>query len=124
MGSCGDIEDGGAFYTVCAFDAPAVSLRLFLRDVEGGIIGNFSRLTEVLAERGERLVFAMNAGMYHEDYSPVGLYIEGGKLLTRANTRPGRGNFHMKPNGVFWIDGARVGVTDPIRTHARHWRSP
>jgi hypothetical protein len=50
-GPCEDIEDRGAFYTVCAFDARAVSLRLFLRDVEGGIIGNFSRLTEVGPER-------------------------------------------------------------------------
>lgn len=114
-GPCEDIEDGGAFYTVCAFDARAASPRLFLRDVEGGIIGSFSRLSEVLAKQGERLVFAMNAGMYREDYSPVGLYVEGGKLVTRANTRPGRGNFHMKPNGVFWVDGARVGVTETTR---------
>ena len=77
-GPCEDIEDGGAFYTVCAFDARAASVRLFLRDVEGGTIGSFSRLSEVFAERGERLVFAMNAGMYREDYSPVGLYVEGG----------------------------------------------
>ena len=114
-GPCEDIEDGGASYTVCSFDARAVSLRLFLRDAKGEIIGGFSRLSEVLAERGERLTFAMNGGMYREDYSPIGLYVEGGKIVTSANTRLGRGNFHMKPNGVFWIDGARVGVTETAR---------
>lgn len=114
-GPCEDIEDGGASYTVCVFDARAASLRLFLRDAKGEIIGGFSRLSEVLAERGERLALAMNGGMYREDYSPVGLYVEGGKLVTRANTRPGRGNFHVKPNGVFWIDGARVGITETAR---------
>lgn len=112
---CENIEDAGASYTVCAFDARASSLRLFLRDDKGEIIGGFSRLSEVLAEKGERLAFAMNAGMYREDHMPVGLYIEGGRVVGRANTRPGPGNFHMKPNGVFWIDGGRAGVTETAR---------
>jgi uncharacterized protein YigE (DUF2233 family) len=35
----------------------------------------------------------------------VGLYVEQGRELVRANTKPGYGNFHMKPNGVFYISG-------------------
>jgi len=112
---CENIEDAGASYTVCAFDARASALRLFLRDDKGEIIGGFSRLSEVLAEKGERLAFAMNAGMYREDRTPVGLYVERGRVVGRADTRPGPGNFHMKPNGVFWIDGGDAGVTETAR---------
>ena len=51
------------------------------------------------------LVFAMNAGMYGEDLKPIGLYVEDGQRLKKANRRDGPGNFHLKPNGVFFIDG-------------------
>lgn len=114
-GPCEDIEEQGASYTVCAFDARRSSIRLFLRDEAGAIIGGFSRLSEIAAQRGETLDFAMNAGMYRDDHSPIGLYIEEGKTLNRANTRAGQGNFHMKPNGVFWVDGGGVGVTETSR---------
>ncbi len=111
---CADVEDGGA-YTVCDFDAHKSDIRLFLRDETGETYGDFSRLASELASKGDTLVFAMNAGMYAEDRAPVGLYIENGRTLKSANTRPGPGNFHMKPNGVFWVDKGRAGVTETTR---------
>jgi uncharacterized protein YigE (DUF2233 family) len=55
----------------------------------------------------------MNAGMYHEDFSPVGLYVEDGKEIAPLNTADAPGNFFMKPNGVFFVDqgweGGRAG---------------
>jgi len=110
---CADIED--AAYTVCDFDARKSDIRLFLRDEKGEIYGSFARLADGLANKGETLVFAMNAGMYAEDRTPVGLYVENGRTLNGANTRSGAGNFHMKPNGVFWVDGSRAGVTETAR---------
>lgn len=112
---CGDVEAGGASYTVCAFDARQSAIRLFLRDGRGALYGGFSALTDDLATRGEPLSFAMNAGMYAPDFAPVGLYVEAGQTLHPANTASGEGNFHMKPNGVFWVDGARAGVTETGR---------
>jgi uncharacterized protein YigE (DUF2233 family) len=112
---CAELEDGGAAYTVCDFDARKSDIRLFLRDGKGETYGDFSRLSSELAGKGEALVFAMNAGMYAEDRAPVGLYVENGRTLNGANMRPGAGNFHMRPNGVFWIDGARAGVTETAR---------
>jgi uncharacterized protein YigE (DUF2233 family) len=50
-----------------------------------------------------QLIFAMNGGMYQTDNSPLGLYIENYKTITRLNTQSGSGNFYMKPNGVFYI---------------------
>ena len=78
-------------------------------------MGAFSRLADELAARGESLAFAMNAGMYGDDHAPIGLYVEDGRTAHAANTASGAGNFHMKPNGVFWIDGARAGVTETGR---------
>ena len=112
---CETIEAERNSYVVCAFDARDASIRLFLRDGNGEIYGGFSNLVASLQSRGENLIFAMNAGMYGEDRLPVGLYVEAGKTAHAANTHPGRGNFHMKPNGVFWVDGARAGVTETSR---------
>ncbi|KAF0121435.1 MAG: hypothetical protein FD148_3254 [Methylocystaceae bacterium] len=112
---CADIEEGGAAYTVCDFDARKRDIRLFLRDEKGEIYGSFARLADGLANKGETLVFAMNAGMYAEDRTPVGLYVENGRTLSGANTRPGAGNFHLKPNGVFWVNDGRAGVTETAR---------
>jgi uncharacterized protein YigE (DUF2233 family) len=114
-GPCADLEDAGASYTICEFDARKAVIRLFLRDEKGEVYGGFSRLANALATKGETLVFAMNAGMYAEDFSPVGLYVEAGNAARPANTAAGAGNFHMKPNGVFWVDGGRAGVTETGR---------
>lgn len=113
--SCADINGDGASYTVCEVDARKASIRLYLRDDAGALYGGFSVLAEALARKGETLAFAMNAGMYAPDFNPVGLYVEAGRLLRPANTAAGEGNFHMKPNGVFWVDGARAGVTETQR---------
>jgi len=112
---CAELAEVGASYTVCDFDSRAATIRLFLRDDRGEIYGGFSRLADGLAAKGEKLAFAMNAGMYGDDYAPIGLFVEGGRTLHGANTNGGAGNFHMKPNGVFWIDGARAGVTETGR---------
>ncbi len=57
----------------------------------------------------------MNAGMFKQDQSPVGLYIENRPKLHDADTRGGATNFHMKPNGVFWIGDGVAGVTETSR---------
>lgn len=112
---CADLTEDGVSYTVCDFDARTADIKLFLKDARGEGYGAFARLADDLSRRGLTLVFAMNAGMYGEDRAPVGLYIEDGRTVTNANTRSGAGNFHLKPNGVFWIDGARAGVGETGR---------
>ncbi len=117
---CHSLEEAGVSYAVCEFDVRNASPRLFLRDEKGALYGDFSRLASDVEAKGETLVFAMNAGMYDADFSPVGLYVEAGVEAHAANTAAGQGNFHMKPNGVFWVTGARAGVTETgrfVRSH-------
>ena len=106
--------DGGR-YTVCAFDPARDDIRLFWKGVDDKPYGSLAALADALSARGERLVFAMNAGMFAEDQSPVGLYIENRVRLHAADTRVGASNFHMKPNGVFWVGGGTAGVTETDR---------
>ena len=104
---CRDLSFEGASYTVC--DVSAVEdLRLFHSGPDGAY-GSFRNLDEALAAEGKALGFAMNAGMYHRDLAPVGLYVEDGVEVSKLVTRDGPGNFGLLPNGVFCIgDGFRV----------------
>ncbi|WP_151980683.1 phosphodiester glycosidase family protein [Acinetobacter guerrae] len=75
------------------------SLKLFLNDQSQKPLLKFKNIQKQL-NACQTLEFAMNAGMYHSDYAPVGLYIEKGKQLTTLNEQQGFGNFFMQPNGV------------------------
>ncbi len=79
-------------------------LQLFLNDPSQQPLLKFENIKKQL-HSCQRLELAMNAGMYHPDYAPVGLYIENGKQLTALNEQQGFGNFFMQPNGVVaWND--------------------
>ena len=96
--------------TVCTVDARSERIQLFLNDDSGQPFKSFETVERHLAQRGEKLVFAMNAGMYHQDLSPVGLLVVNARQVVPLNTNTGYGNFFMKPNGVFAITdkGPRV----------------
>ena len=108
--TCRDVDHEGNAYVVCEVDPTREKLRLFRSDESGDAYGHFSMLKAELASEGEELVFAMNAGMYHEDRSPVGFYLEDGREEMRVISGPSQGNFGLLPNGIFCIgDGwARV----------------
>jgi uncharacterized protein YigE (DUF2233 family) len=95
---------------VCRFDVSDVEIRTYLNDETGTPYGNFTKLDGVLTKEGSPLLFAMNGGMYHQDRSPVGLYIEDGKQIQKINTNKGPGNFHLLPNGVLSINEYGVKV--------------
>lgn len=93
-------------YTVVRVDTRTQELRLFLRDEQGVPFHRFTKLDSWLKPQGKRLRFAMNAGMYEPDYSPVGLFVADGKAMTPLNLADGKGNFYLKPNGVFLVSAA------------------
>jgi uncharacterized protein YigE (DUF2233 family) len=99
-----------ARYVVCTFDPKTDDIRLFLNDDAGAPFGDFNPVAAALREKGRKLLFAMNAGMYHKDRSPVGLFIEDGEEKKRLSTTDGPGNFHLKPNGVFWLSDGEDGA--------------
>jgi len=98
---CRDLAFDGASYTVCEV-VQGEDLRLFQSGPDGPY-GSFKNVDAALGAQGKALGFAMNAGMYHRDLAPVGLYVEDGVETAPLVTRDGPGNFGMLPNGVFCI---------------------
>ena len=98
---CRDTSFEGASYTLCEVTA-GEDLRLFQSGPDGAY-GSFKNVDAALATEGKALGFAMNAGMYHRDLAPVGLYVENGVEVSKLVTRAGPGNFGLLPNGVFCI---------------------
>lgn len=106
--ACRDEVFEGASFTLCEVSR-GEDLRLFLNGPDGPY-GSFAAVNRALEAEGKTLAFAMNAGMYHRDLSPVGLFIAEGREQAPLITRAGPGNFGLLPNGVFcWgKDGFRV----------------
>ena len=109
--ACRDILFDARAYTVCDV-AVTDALRVFHSGPDGAVYGSFDAINERLAQTGQTLGFAMNAGMYHQDRRPVGLMIEGGIPRSRIVTRAGPGNFSLLPNGVFCITPDRFAVVE------------
>ena len=112
---CRPLTEQGNDYVVCEVDVRRYGLRTFWRGPDGAPIGSLDRLPQAANPAEGRLAFAMNGGMYHHDLAPVGLYVENGQELKHASTANGPGNFHMKPNGIFWVGAGRVGVSETGR---------
>ena len=104
---CKEIPFRDIHATVCHVDIRSDHLELFLDDAAGKPLNSFRRLAESLGPSGRRLAFAMNAGMYREDYSPLGLYVADGHEAHRINLASAKyGSFYLKPNGVFVVTAA------------------
>ena len=114
---CREIVFDAAPFTVCEFARDA-DVRLLLEDADGVPFGTLTRAVDSLPP-GERALMATNAGMYHADQRPVGLFVQNGEERAPLVRRPGPGNFGLVPNGVFWSDGTRVHVTETLAYAAR-----
>ena len=84
-------------------------LAFYLNDENGSNFGNHKKLKDWLALKNEKLIFAVNGGMYNKDRTPQGLYIENGKVIKEIESQEkGYGNFYLQPNGVFYLDNNNV----------------
>ncbi|WP_130735340.1 phosphodiester glycosidase family protein [Flavobacterium sp. J27] len=65
--------------------------------------GSINNLKKWLFTKNKELIFATNGGMYTKDFSPLGLFVENSKIKKPLDTTSGKGNFYLKPNGVFYL---------------------
>lgn len=102
--SCDDVTFLSQSFTVCEVSSDS-QVALYHSRQTGEVLGGFAELQNHVEGK---LVFAMNAGMYHDDRSPVGLFRKDQSETTGLVRSAGPGNFGMLPNGVFCIapDGA------------------
>lgn len=78
-------------------------IELYWKDDNNRLLNSIQNLKDYVEKKGKHLVFAMNAGMYMEDRTPLGLFVQKQKIRHRLNTSRGNTNFYMQPNGVFYI---------------------
>lgn len=106
----------GDGFMVCRYRRGEDDLRLVSR-LGDGPVSDFGRLALALRKDARRVRFAINAGMYDPGRNAVGLLVENGKLVHGLDTGEGTGNFYLKPNGVFSVDGegrARIDETSAL----------
>lgn len=102
-------QDAPFSYSVCSVDAEALtderySLKLFWQQPDSTkSLLTFDTLLATLP-KNQALNFAMNAGMYNENYAPIGYTVIEGEEKRALNLKEGGGNFHLLPNGVMWWD--------------------
>jgi hypothetical protein len=109
---CRSIEYERSVYTICEVDLRKHTVRLYWKRSDGTPYAYLSALPRALEGESGRLLFATNAGMFDPALQPMGLYVEQGRELVHVNTVSGYGNFHMKPNGVFYISLDRAAVAE------------
>jgi len=100
---CRDLAFEGVDYVVCEVDLREDDIELFHAAADSKPYGSLKAFDAAMAGQGRRPLVSMNAGMYHEDLSPVGLLVEHGVQVSPITLADGKGNFFMKPNGVFSI---------------------
>lgn len=85
-------------------------IQMFWKDDSAKILNHFKNLKNYVEQKNKKLVFAMNGGMFQQDFSPLGLYIENKKLIHKLNKAVGEGNFYLKPNGIFFIKNKQAQI--------------
>jgi uncharacterized protein YigE (DUF2233 family) len=109
---CGQIQSQNQRFTVCSYARDEVALQVFNLNSEAVPYRYLSALAQDLKNQNQTLVFAMNAGMYDDKGLPIGLYVENRTQSKKLNRRNGGGNFHLKPNGVFYIKDGKPAVVE------------
>lgn len=113
--ACTSITFEGAQFTDCVAD-PA-------RHRIGTVLGNpphrgFAALAASREPDAPPVAFAVNAGMFDDAGKPIGYYVKDGERGKELNRNDGAGNFHMKPNGVFFGSGSTWRVMTAERFYA------
>ncbi|RUU29848.1 phosphodiester glycosidase family protein [Mesorhizobium sp. M6A.T.Ce.TU.016.01.1.1] len=102
-GPCRDFSFEAVPYIVCEIDLRSYDVAVFHAGDDGRAFGSLEKFDKSMSGEGRPALLAMNAGMYHEDLTPVGLLVENGHEVAPLDLADGEGNFFLKPNGVFLI---------------------
>lgn len=108
--NCADHAFNGLSFSTCQVNKNQDQIALFLYDDNDQPYGQFVNLVDDLSSKGTKVIFAMNAGMFHSDLRPVGHYVEHYQEEMRVVSNAGPGNFGMLPNGIFCITDTKYHV--------------
>lgn len=116
---CRALAFDGSDYVICDLPTDAFALSIGHNDGKANAIATVSDFLKARPAGAAPAVLAMNGGMYRLDLMPLGLLIENGRQVAPLNLQGGGGNFHLEPNGVFFLrpDGS-AGVME-----SRTWQA-
>lgn len=98
-------------FRVCTMNPDTANLKM-QSYMESGLL-KIKELGDSLAQEKKQLLFATNGGIFSEGYIPGGFFANKDTLLRELNEREGGGNFHLLPNGVFYLrNNKEVGVLE------------
>ena len=100
-------------YIVCSYAGAGYLNEVLLSMMPtANLMAVFSQLEPELADQSPKML--MNGGMYHDDLERGWVCMSNSaSQLKGISTKGGWGNFHLLPNGVFWVRGGRqAGVTE------------
>lgn len=90
-------------FVIYSVDPEKEKVELFWKNEKDKPLKSIGNLKTYLNSQNKNLKFAMNGGMFAENNTPKGLYIENFKTLNPIDTLKGEGNFYLQPNGIFYI---------------------
>lgn len=107
VSACESVSFEGASLTHCVADPAKHRIVADLGPADGAPYRSLAKLAQARGDGAPEVAFAMNAGMFDDEGKPIGYYVESGDRLQELNRADGPGNFHMKPNGVFFGSGGK-----------------
>ncbi len=120
--ACESAQFEGSAFTHCLAVPGLNTIHTALVGPEGKPYRTLSQLA-LARTNAPAVAFAMNAGMFNGAGFPVGYYVEDGERRQKLNTNDGPGNFHMKPNGVFFGNASghwRIVTSQDFATRIAH----
>jgi uncharacterized protein YigE (DUF2233 family) len=99
-GDCRAVRFEDSKFTHCIARPGEHKILLRIKGKDGVLFRNLKSLANFMGDRP--VSFAMNAGMYGTDSTPIGYYVEDKDRLAKLNRVKADGNFYMQPNGVFF----------------------
>ena len=103
-----EAQHQGVRYGIVRAEPRAVSL--LWKNSEGYAYRSLGAAHDALKAQGKIPLMLMNAGIFTTAHTPAGLWTEQGNTLIALNTRKGKGNFHIQPNGVFSLADGKARV--------------
>ncbi len=101
--ACEKVKFEQSVLTHCIADPASHTIGMVLSAEGGAPYRSFANLSAAIAK--DKVAFAVNGGMFDGEGKPIGYYVEESNRLKELNTNDGAGNFHLKPNGVFYGSG-------------------
>jgi uncharacterized protein YigE (DUF2233 family) len=106
-------EETRPLFDRVTIDLADTTLRMYAKNSSGDYYRTIANLKHSLEGQGTELLFATNGGIFMENLTPLGLYIEEGEIKREMNTvKDAYGNFYLQPNGVFYLQDGTGGVVE------------